>query len=74
MYNINDDLTALRSRLIHELKCDAVVKKVWTIGGNIFCVQDENGHQVRKVVESPEDLFGVGWLEERVAMMGMYQK
>ena len=71
---INDDLTALRSRLVYELKRDAGVQKVWTIDGRIFCVQVENGHEVRKVVESPEDLFGVGWSEERVAMLGLYQE
>ena len=63
---INDDLTDLRSRLVYELKRDAAVKKVWSIDGRIFCVQDENGQEVRKVVESPEDLFGLagrrsGW-------------
>ena len=71
---INDDLTALRSRLVYELKRDAGVQKVWTIDGRIFCVQVENGHEVRKIVESPEDLFGVGWSEERVAMLGLYQE
>ena len=71
---INDDLTALRSRLVYELKCDAAVKKVWSIDVRIFCVQDENGQEVRKVVESPEDLFGVGWSEERVAALGLYQE
>ena len=60
MYNINDDLTALRSRLVYELKRDAAVKKVWSIDGRIFCVQDENGQEVRKVVESPEDVWS--WL------------
>ena len=58
---INDDLTALRSMLDYELKRDGAVKKVWSIDGRIFCVQEENGQEVRKVVESPEDLFGVGW-------------
>ena len=71
---INDDLTPLRSRLVYELKRDAGVKKVWTIDGRIFCVQDENGHEVSKVVESPEDRFGVGWSEERVAMLGLYKE
>ena len=46
---INDDLTAFRSRLIYELKRDAAVKKVWSIDGRIFCVQDEKGQEVRKV-------------------------
>ena len=54
---INDDLTALRSRLVYELKRDAGVQKVWTIDGRIFCVQVENGHEVRKVVESAEVSF-----------------
>ena len=56
------------------MKRDAAVKKVWSIDGRIFCVQDENGQEVRKVVESPEDLFGVGWSEERVAALGLYQE
>ncbi len=34
---INDDVTALRSRLVYELKRDAGVKNMWNIDGRIFC-------------------------------------
>ena len=60
---INDDLTILRNKLVMELKRDDNIKQVWTIEGRIFCIQMDQGREVKRVVDSPEDLFKVGWSE-----------
>ena len=69
---VNDDLTTLRSKLVYELKRDTTIKRVWTIDGRIVCIQEENGRDIKKVIDSPDDLFKVGWTEEKVAGLGVY--
>ena len=69
---VNDDLTTLRSKLVYELKRDKTIKRVWTIDGRIMCTQEENGRDMKKVIDSPDDLFKVGWTEEKVAGLGVY--
>ena len=32
-----------------------------------MCIQEENGRDMKKVIDSPDDLFKVGWKEEKVA-------
>ena len=61
---LNDELTTLRSKLVYELKRDETIKSVWTIDGRIMCVQEEGGKDVKIMIESPDDLFKVGWSEE----------
>ena len=63
---INDDLTTLRNKLAMGLKSDDNIKQVWTIEGRIFCIQVDQGREVKRVVDSPKDLFKVGWSEQRV--------
>ncbi len=36
------------------------------------CVIDVNGQETKKVVETPDDLFHLGWIEERVLSLGLY--
>ena len=69
---VNDDLTTLRSKLVYELKRDKTIKRVWTIDGRIMCIQEENGTDMKNVIDSPDDLFKVGWTEEKVAGLGVY--
>ena len=69
---MNDDLNTLRSKLVYELKRDKTIKRVWTIDGRIMCIQEENGRDMKKVIDSPDDLFKVGWMEEKLAGLGVY--
>ena len=55
-----------------KLKRDDNIKQVWTIEGRIVCIQMDQGREVNRVVDSPDDLFKVGWSEQRVAEMGIY--
>ena len=70
--HINDDLTTLRNKLAMELKKDDNIKQVWTIEGRIFCIQMDQGREEKRVVDSPEYLFNVGWSEHGMAEMGVY--
>ena len=56
---IEDDLTPLRAKLVRELKADEHIKNVWTIDGRVFCTRTENGREVKKTIQSPEDLLSV---------------
>ena len=69
---VNDDLTQLRGRLVREMKRDIGVNKVWTIDGRIFCTQYEDGREVKRFIDSPDDLFKLGWSEEKVVGLGLY--
>ena len=69
---INDDLTTLRNKLVMELKKDDNIKQVLTIKGIIFCIQMDQGREVKRVVDSQGDPFKVGWSEQRVAELSVY--
>ena len=69
---VNDDLTTPRSKLVKILKGEKEIKSVWTIEGRINCTFDRDGHEVRKVIESPDDLFKLGWTEAKIAGLGLY--
>ena len=61
-----------RSKLVRILKGEKEIKSVWTIDGRINCTFDRDGHEVRKVIESPDDLFKLGWTEAKIAGLGLY--
>ena len=69
---VDEDLTPLRAKLTRELRADQAIKRVWTIDGKIYCVMDENGKEVKKVINSPDDLLKVGWSEEKVSDLALY--
>ena len=69
---VNDDITTQRSKLVRILKGEKEIKSVWTIDGRINCTLDRDGHEVRKVIESPDDLFKLGWTEAKIAGVGLY--
>ena len=69
---VQEDLTKARSKLVFKLKRASDVKRVWTVNGWIVCLIDINGHEAKKVVETPNDLFHLGWSEESVMSLGLY--
>ena len=69
---INDDLTPLRSRMLRTLQNDDEVKRVWTIDGNFNCVVVENNAEVKKRLETPDDLFKLGWSQEKMMDSGLF--
>ena len=69
---VYDDIAAMRSKLVYELKRDESVTSVWTIDGKILCIQEESGREMKKVIDSPDDLFKDGWTNEKVAGLSFY--
>ena len=71
---LNDDLTPFRAKLGRTLRNDSTIGNVWTIDGRIFCMitVTENGNEIRKVAESPDDLFHLDWSEEKVKRLDLY--
>ena len=69
---VNDDVTMQGSKLVRILKDEKEIKSVWTIEGRINCTFDRDGHEVRKVIESPDDLFKLGWTKANIAGLGQY--
>ena len=71
---VNEDLTPLRAKMSRVLRNDHAIKKVWTIDGRIFCLITEEGRETKKTIETPDDLFKLGWTEERMAELDLYIK
>ena len=69
---INDDLTPQRAKMARILCHDPSTQSVWSIDGRIFCTVLENGSEVKKIVDSPDDLFKLGWSEEKVKNLNIY--
>ena len=63
---VNDDLTPLRSKMLRALKHDDEVKRVWTIDGSFHCIVMEGNVEVKKRLDSPDDLFKLGWSEQKM--------
>ena len=68
---INDDLTQLRAKIIAELRKDDAIKQVWTIDGKIFCIQMNGDKETKRIIESPDDLYRLGWSKETVKDKGL---
>ena len=69
---VNDDLTPLRSKMLRALKLDEQVKRVWTIDGSFHCIVMEGNVEVKKRLDSPDDLFKLGWSEEKIENSGLF--
>ena len=63
---LNDDLTPFRAKLTRVLRNDPTNGNVWTIDGRIFCITTENGKEMKRIVETPDDLFNLGWSKEKI--------
>ena len=69
---VNDDLTPLRSKMLRALKHDEEVKRVWTIDGSFHCIVMEGNVEVKKRLDSPDDLFKLGWPEQKMENSGLF--
>ena len=59
-----DDLTRLRTKLLHKLQEDDEVKTAYTFDGRIVCTQKSNETKKHKI--ESYDLFHLGWGEEKL--------
>lgn len=63
---IEEDLTKLRRNLAYEVRKDSRTTKTWTIDGKIYAMVKEGEAEVKKVFETPDDLYKLGWNESRL--------
>ena len=62
---LEEDLTRMRAAIFYELRKDEKIHSAWTFDGTLYC--KTNPSQVKGVaVNSPDDLFHLGWSEERL--------
>ena len=62
---IDEDLTPLRARMFYALRNDPAVSAVWTMDGRLHCVATVSGREQKVVIDSPDDLFNLGWGKEK---------
>ena len=62
----------MSGKMAKALRGDENIKRVWTMDGKNFCVMDERGQKVKKVINTPEDLLKVGWTEEKANELKLY--
>lgn len=73
---IQEDLTQLRGKMLWMVKQDEGTEAAWARDGKVHCLLKEpcrhlDGTTSKKVIlDSPEDLFAIGWDEEKVK--GLY--
>ena len=58
--------------MLRALKKDEEVKRVWTIDGSFHCIVMEGNVKVKKRLDSPDDLFKLGWSEEKMENSGLF--
>ena len=58
---INEDLTRIRSKLFHKARQDDKVKNATTKDGKVICYMKEGIHPSPVVLETPDDLFKLGF-------------
>ena len=67
-----EDLARIHHRMLYEIRKDANTTKTWTINGKIFAMMKENEgegqNEVKKVFETPDDLYKLGWNEARLTL------
>ena len=69
---ITDDLTRLRGKMLYEMKQDADVERAYSLDCKLISVKKmRDGQEKRFRVNSPDDLFEIGW-SEKVKGLGFY--
>lgn len=63
---VEEDLTKLRGNMAYEVRKNSNTIKTWTINGKIYALVNEGGTEVKKVFETPDDLYKLGWTETRL--------
>ena len=64
---IEEDLTRLRSRMHYEIRKSEKTIKTWTVNGVIFAiVKGPNNSESKEQFSSPEDLYKLGWNQEKL--------
>lgn len=61
----------MRAKLLYELKQDDEIDRAYSLDCKLFCVKKmPNNEEKRFKIDSPDDLFTIGWTEEKVNGLG----
>ena len=63
---IDEDLTPLRAKMFYTLRKDPSVSAAWTVDGRLHCKATVSGKEMKVVIDSPDDLFHLGYSEEQM--------
>ena len=50
----------------YEIRKDSSTSKTWTIDGKIYALVREGNSEVKKVFDTPDDLYKLGWNEAKL--------
>lgn len=65
---MDEDLTRTRNKMLYEIRKHSQTTKTWTIDGKIFAMVNNEGEESRKVFETPDDLYKLGWNDAKVQL------
>ena len=71
--SVGDDLTKPRQQLLKILKEDNKIEDSWSFGGKIYCKKKDNTNK-KYCITSPDDLFLLGWDENKIKGTNLYVK
>ncbi|KAK3868792.1 hypothetical protein Pcinc_025830 [Petrolisthes cinctipes] len=63
---IDKDLTKVRSKMLYEIRRDPQTTQTWKIDGRIFAMVNEGGEETKKIFDTPDDLYKLGWNETKL--------
>eukprot|EP00057_Strongylocentrotus_purpuratus_P010752 XP_011665226.1 PREDICTED: uncharacterized protein LOC105438737 [Strongylocentrotus purpuratus] len=68
---VSEHLAPGRAKLLHAVKQDDQVERVWTIDGKVHCIL--KGDPRKQIIHGPDDLFRrLGWSEDRLKQSGLF--
>ena len=63
---IDEDLTRMRSNMMYEIRKHQHTVRTWTIDGKIFAIIKEDDAESKKIFDTPDDLYKLGWNEQKL--------
>ena len=63
---IDEDLTRTRSNMMYEIRKHQHTLRTWTIDGKIFAIIKEGDAESKKVFDTPDDLYKLGWNQQKL--------
>jgi hypothetical protein len=69
---INEHLSSLRFKMLNILRKEEDVESVWSIEGKLYVKL--KGSELKYTLQSPDDLFKLGWGEEKLRSTGLFLK
>ena len=65
---MTDDITKMRGKILYELKQDVEIERAYCLD----CKKMPDAQEKNFRINSPDDLFTIGWSKEKVKDQGFY--